>query len=456
MIKDAQGLPLTGATPEAAGHYDAAVRAFALAYGDTLAAFDAAIQSAPECAMAQLGKAWVLSLSNDAFLAAKARPLLDAARALPACDRGRAHLAALAHAIEGHRSAATQVLDRHLMSYPCDLLAHYAAMLLDAFQGRFHWVRDRSARALPRWSKTQPGYSILQSFHGFGLEEAGDYARAEDIARAAAETEPHGYWPHHTVAHVMEMTGRPDEGLAWMEQRAPLWSADKNVNRVHIWWHKALFHVELGDYAAALTVYDGPILATQRPVGISLTNASALLWRLEMLGCEAGDRWQALGALWQDHADGRLCVFGDIHAAMTALRAGRDAEAGRLLAAMGKTAADGTEAAPIYRDIGLPVVRGLAAFRDGAYGEAVAQLLPARYDLWKMGGSHAQRDVIDWTLTEAATRAGQRDVALSLAHERLGQRPRSAPNRRLLERAESITAVSGSDPFYLSASGGGV
>ena len=67
-------------------------------------------------------------------------------------------------------------------------------------------------------------------------------------------------------------------------------------------------------------------------------------------------------------------------------------------------------------------------------------LLPARADLWRMGGSYAQRDLIDWTLAEAAVRAGQRDVAVSLAHERLGLRPESAPNQRFLAEAEAIAA----------------
>ena len=440
MLQDAQGCPLSGATAAAAGTFDAAVRAFALAYGDTIGLFEAARQAAPEFTMAHLGKAWVFALSNDVVFNATARDLLAVARALPTNERERAHIAALGHAVKGHRAAAVGILDRHLMREPCDLLAHYAAMLLDAFQGRFPWVRDRSARALPRWSKSQPSYGILLSFHGFGLEEAGDYARSEATARAAAELEPHGYWPHHAVSHVMEMTGRPDAGLAWMEAREPLWAAKENANRVHIWWHKSLFHVELGQYDAAMQIYDGPILATQKPVGISLTNASALLWRLETLGFDAGDRWAKLAALWQGHADGRLCLFADIHAAMTALRADHGAEFDRLLAAMQETAAEGTEVAPAYRDLGLPVVQGLAAFHQGAYALAVEHLLPARVDLWKMGGSHAQRDIIDWTLTEAAVRAGQRDVAVSLAHERLGLRPESAPNRRFLRSAEAIAA----------------
>jgi hypothetical protein len=306
---------------------------------------------------------------------------------------------------------------------------------MDGFLGRFHCVRDRSARALPQWSAEQPGYATLLAFHGFGLEEAGDYARAEDESREAAALEPLSFWPHHTVAHVMEMTGRPEDGLGWMAAREALWSSPEHLNQVHIWWHKALFHLELGDDEGALAVYDGPIRATQRPLCLSLTNASALLWRLDSLGCDIGGRWQELAELWQGHADGKCLVFGDIHAAMAELRAGREALVEKRLAAMRETAANGVEAAPLYRAVGVPVVEGLVAFHRGAWAEAVEKLLQTRFDLWQIGGSHAQRDVIDWTLTEAAIRARHRGVALSLAHQRLATRPRSAPNRRFLERA---------------------
>ena len=211
-----------------------------------------------------------------------------------------------------------------------------------------------------------------------------------------------------------------------------------HLNQVHLWWHKALCHLELGQYEAALALYDGPIRATQRAVALSLTNASALLWRLDMLGCDIGERWRDLSALWENHADGKCLVFADIHAAMAELGSGREAAVERRLAAMRETAASGAEAAELYRTVGIPVVEGLRAFHRGAYNEAVERLLQARFDLWQIGGSHAQRDVVNWTLTEAAIRAGQRDVALSFANERLATRPRSAPNRRFLHRAEDI------------------
>jgi tetratricopeptide (TPR) repeat protein len=438
MAEDAQGHPLSGATTESGATYNQAVSAFNLVHGDAVGLFEEAQRAAPDFAMAHLGEAWVFTVANDPGLRTRAAALVETARSLKLNERERAHLAALSHLVHGARAAAVAVLDRHLMRYPFDLVAHQGAALTDGFLGRFHWVRDRSARALPFWAKAQPGYGSLLAFHGFGSEEAGDYARAEDESREAAELEPLSFWPHHTVAHVMEMTGRPEDGLGWMAAREPQWSGPGHVNQVHIWWHKALFHLELGQYDAALALYDGPIRDTQRPVALSLTNATALLWRLDTLGCDIGDRWREQAELWQGHADGRCLVFADIHAAMAELRSGEASSVERRLAAMRETAANGVEAAGLYRTVGIPIVEGLAAFHRGAWAAAVELLLPVRFDLWQIGGSFAQRDVVNWTLTEAAVRAGQRDVALSLAYERLATRPRSAPNRRFLRHAEAI------------------
>ncbi|HTV90826.1 MAG TPA: tetratricopeptide repeat protein [Stellaceae bacterium] len=437
MIEDAQGHALSGATADAAAAYDTAVRAFNLVHGDAVGLFDNARRSAPELAMAQLGQAWIFALANDPGLRPKAEALLDTARGLTLNEREAAHLAALAQHCRGARAAAVAVLDRHLMSDPRDLVAHQAAALIDGFLGRFDRVRDRSARALPLWPKAAAGYGILLAFHGFGAEEAGDYARAEDESRAAADLEPLSFWPHHTVAHVLEMTGRPEDGLGWMAARETLWASPAHLNQVHIWWHKALFHLELGQNEAALAIHDGPLTTTQRPVALSLTNASALLWRLDLLGCAVGDRWQRLAPVWEGHADNKCLAFADIHAAMAELRSGQEALVERRLAAMRATAASGTEAAGLYRRVALPIVEGLSAFHRGAWGEALESLLPAHADLWQIGGSHAQRDVVVWTTTEAAIRAGRRDVAVALANERLSARPRSVPNRDFLRRAET-------------------
>ena len=441
MIKDAQGLPLTGATPETAALYDRAVRAFNLACGDSVALLDTAREAAPGFVMAHLAKAWMLTLARDPVLASRIAALIGTAATEAMTERERGHLAALRHASMGALSAAVLILDRHVMRYPFDILAQQVALFLDLYQGRVRWMRDRTARALPLWPLDLPGYGSMLAYHGFGCEELGDYHRAEDESREAAELEPTSQFAHHTVAHVMEMTGRPEDGLGWMAAREPYWSTPEHLNQAHIWWHRALFHIELGQYDAALALYDGPIHATQRPLALSLTNAPALLWRLETLGCDVSGRWTEVAALWQGHADGRCLVFHDMHAAMAELGAGQEALVERRLAAMRATAASSDEAAQLYRDVGIPLIEGLRAFRRGSHEAAVALLLPVRFDLCRIGGSHAQRDIVDWTLTEAALRGGIRDVALALAHERLAARPRSVVNRQFLRRAEQCRAT---------------
>ena len=442
MLLDAHGHALSGATPEAVPHLDKAVRAFALVFGDLLGHYDAAIKAAPNLVFAHLGKAWALSLANDPLTADRGKAIIEGAREFNMNERERVHFAALSKALEGQRTSAVAILERHLMSHPFDLVAHMAAMQMDGHLGRFGNARDRSARALPRWSERQPGFGLILSFYGFGLEESGEYARAEATARRAAELEPYNYWPHHCVSHVLEMTGRPTEGLVWMDSREPFWSGKEANNRAHIWWHKALFHVELGEYDKALALFDGPISGTMRPLAMSMCNLPALLWRLEALGCNPGRRWHKLSPVWDGHTDGKLCVFTDIHAAMIELRTGAGEAVERRVATMGETANGTGENAEIYGRIGLPVVEALTAFSDGRYAEAVEALLLVRPYLWRMGGSHAQRDVIEWTLAEAAGRAGRgmRDVAISLANERLGQRPDSKPNQHFLRQAQAIAA----------------
>ncbi len=53
----------------------------------------------------------------------------------------------------------------------------------------------------------------------------------------------------------------------------------------------------------------------------------------------------------------------------------------------------------------------------------------------RFGGSHAQRDVIDLTLIEAAQRGGDAPLGAALAAERTALHPASAFARRLVSRS---------------------
>jgi len=440
MAQDAQGNAVSGGTPESVERLDQAIRAFTVGHGDTLALLDATAAMSPEMPMALIAKAWIFAFPLDPRLAVMAGDLADRARTLPMNPRERAMLGALDLILSGQRRASIAALDAHLLDYPRDLLAHCVALYGEGLLGRSHLIRDRAARALPFWSPETPGFAAFRAFRSFGLEEAGSYGQAEDEARAAIALEPHLYLAHHTVVHCMEMTGRPEAGVAWTTERQAFWASAESGAQSHLWWHTTLFHVELGQFGDALELYDGPLMRTVRPIGFSLCDPAALLWRIDTLGCDVDCRWHDLLPRWEGHADGRGTVFTDMHAAMTELRSGNEALAEARLATMRQTAAGTDEAAAIYREVGVPLVEALIAFHREAYDACVARLFPLRAEIWRIGGSRAQRDIVDWTLTVAAQRAGRRSLALGLTYERLAGRPDSLINRRFQREAEKIAA----------------
>lgn len=290
-----------------------------------------------------------------------------------------------------------------------------------------------------------PGHSIVLGMYAFGLEEAGQYAQAEDVGRSALDVQPLDCWAHHAVAHVMEMQARHQDGIGWMIAREPFWSGDDNFFQVHNWWHRALCHLELGQADQALDLYDGPIRNGRSAVAVDMVDASALLWRLAMSGVDVGNRWDEIATAWDAHADGVLYPFNDWHAAMAWLGAGRVADVQRLEQTL-RAAPHDREASRWAANTGADLVAGFAAFWQGEHAVAVQHLHRARTIANSFGGSHAQRDVIDWTLTEAALRARKFDLAEALAHERLALRPHSQVNHGFLKRAAArgVASTAGS------------
>lgn len=436
MIKDRQGNALVGATSAAAEFFDEACEAFASYQGDPVGLLDAAIAEAPRFAMARLAKAWLFVLATEPEACAAASAILDDAAMLPMGERERGHMAALRQAIVGEWTGAANALDLHSMRFPRDMIALQAGHLVDYLRADSRNLRDRIARALPHWNGV-PGRSFVLGMYAFGLEEAGDLVRAEAVGRQAVGMDARDSWAHHAVAHVMEMLGRPGDGLRWIVDRERHWAAEGAFFQTHNWWHRALCHIELDDPASALRLYDGPIRGERSQVAVDLVDASALLWRLDLAGVAVGDRWDELSRSWEAHADGKLYPFNDFHAAMAHLGAGRRDAMERLLDAA-RSNAEG-ETARWHMQTCLPLMEGFGAFREGRYEEAATLLLGARRIANAFGGSHAQRDVIDWTITEAALRGGLRDVATAMTDERLALRPHSPVNRAFLARAEAMS-----------------
>ena len=204
-----------------------------------------------------------------------------------------------------------------------------------------------------------PGYGYVLGMRAFGLEEMGDYARAEEFGRRAVAIDPSDAWSVHAVAHVMEMQGRPQEGIAWVRENEAHWENRIHNFRHHLWWHQALFHLALDEADAALDLYDNRFRAdTASDDVLDIANAASMLLRLHFRGVDAGARWEELAK----HAAGRFAdgifPFFDAHyMAALAMAGDRTGVQGHLDAMSARSG--GATADAVYDDVGLPLCEAM-------------------------------------------------------------------------------------------------
>lgn len=435
--KDIRGVPVSYTDANAIDALERAIEMSLSFRGDAIATIDAALAEHPRFIMGWLFKAGWLTQSMETrvypqFIEAMSRADQLSARAN---TREQGHLAAIKAWAAGDFFGAVQKWEEVLTQYPKDLFAlgliHYTMVLLGDVPGQ----RDVVARVFNLWSDDIPGYEYVLGFYAFGLEENRDFTHAEDLARQALDIRPDNPYAIHAVSHVMEMRGRQSSGIKFMKDRAGVWGTSNFAN--HLWWHTSLYHLDLEQYDEVYDIFDHH-LDSRRKDGNKYEelDAAALLWRMNLAGQESGDRWVHLANKWEPAAQDTLYAFNDVHAMMTFASDDR-VDAQRLLINANQryleSASDANAA--MSREIGMPFCMAIQDFRRENYASCVERLLPVRYMTHRLGGSFAQRDIIGWTLLEAALRDKRYDLALGLANERTGLKPTSVQNWRAVARA---------------------
>ena len=437
-IKDEFGLAYSGASEAGLASYGTAVHELQCFVGDPVGSIGRALAGDPGFVMGHVFKGYLFGLATERDAMTVAQACHAAALPLAATAREQAHVAALGHLAHGRWHEAARILEDIAIDHPLDALALQVGHQIDFFTGNARMLRDRIGRALPAWQKGMPGYHAVLGMQAFGLEEMGDYARAESFGRQAIEIEPRDGWAQHAVAHVMEMQSRQKDGIAWMRANPEAWTKDSFL-KIHNWWHLALFHYDLGETDAVLALYDGPIYGDRSKLALNMVDASAILWRLHLGGVDVGDRWAPLAANWAPKAAAGNYAFNDAHAMMAFVGAGLQAPAETLLEAQREAAGGDDDNAAFTRDVGHPLTLAIKAFAGGDYDDAARLIRPIRSIAHRFGGSHAQRDVIDLTLIEAALRAGNGALARALTAERRLARPDSPLSALFLRRAADLS-----------------
>ena len=433
---DCRGVPISYGDIGAIEGLERAMLAALSFRGDAIAEIDKVLAEHPQFVMAHLFKAaWLTQAMETRIYSEMVAALENAARlAGRANNRELGHLTAVRHWVNGDFYAAVQVWEDVLTRYPRDLIALQLAHLSHVLLGDISGQRDTVARVFPEWDETIPGYEFVLGFYSFGLEENGDYHRAEEMGREALALRPDNPYAVHAVGHVMEMRGRQSGGIRFMTDHAHHWGTSNFAN--HLWWHTALFHLDVRDVDSVMDIYDNHLRSGGEGERYEELDSSALLWRLNLLGVDVGDRWKDLSRRWAPAAQDTLYAFNDVHAMMAFCAAGdRDAQ-DTLLSANERYLQNASDAnTAMSREIGIPFCLAIRDFENRDYGACVDRLVPVRYMTHRLGGSFAQRDIIGWTLLEAALRAKRYELALALANERCALKPTSPQNWTYVARA---------------------
>ncbi len=440
MQHDSHGLALSTDSDPAARAFDHAVAGYITYRADTGQRLAPLLAADPQFALAHCLKGYLMMLSYKQANVPLAAASLQEARRWSATAREQAHIAALAAWIDGEPDQASAIWRQILATHPRDALAFRLAHFTDFWLGRPDRMLTAVRAVEAAWSAELPHYGTLLACRCFAHEECGLYTEAEAAGRAAIAHDPGDVWAAHGVAHVLEMQGRRAEGIAWINGLRGNWDGANNL-RHHLWWHAAMFHLERAETDTVLALYDhafrdlaAPLTQAQPDLYIDVQNAASMLFRLQLHGVEVGDRWQELA----DKAEARI---GDTQSAFTlphwmmALAAtGRIEAATRMLAALRDAAQAGSAHAVLVGTIALPLCEAVLAYGQDQPARAVALMRPMLDEMYHLGGSHAQQDVLEQLYLHAALRAGLDDDARLLL-ERVAGRHKVPPHRRIGYRA---------------------
>jgi len=368
----------------------------------------------------------------------KARAHLARARAanLAATPRERRLAEAVARWVDGDFGGALALHAALAQDHPRDL----AAIKL----GQYHAFNLGDAPTLLKLAlpavAAAPEVPAAHGLAAFGWEQCHRLDLAEAAARRALAMQPAEPWAQHALAHVMLTDGRLAEGADLLHQVSGPWQGLTSFMRCHLWWHLALFQIELGEDAAALALFDQQVWGVDKTYSQDQVGAVSLLARLELAGVAVGDRWDELAGHLTGRVHDQVQPFLDLQYLYGLARAGRP-EAEPMLAAIEAHA----PLAPLaqraaWQQVAVPAARGLLAHARGQWAEAADGLTQALPRLALIGGSHAQRDLFEQLHIDALTRAGQLSAVQNLLQPRANAQPQS---QRLKRRLHGVYAALG-------------
>jgi hypothetical protein len=345
-----------------------------------------------------------------------------------------------------------------LVGYPHDLLALKFAHDSYFYLGYSREMRDSVAHVLPLWKPSTPLYGYLYGMQSFGLSQTNFFNQAERAAQKGLELNRNDAWSTHTLCHINEYRNTAADAIRFLRNTETDWAAC-NLLAKHNYWHLALYHLERNEHDLALKVFDENIFSPSKNLSsyFDIVDACALLYRLKLDNCKEAEnnseRWSRLKDACLPLLNDNGFAFNDIHIFMSLSACGDKTSKISFIDTFQSylTEPDPSETygsskivnnylKKIKKNIASKIYTSIEHFDNGDFDRVVETLYPIRYEIIKVGGSNAQRDVFHQLLTQSALRSKNQfhnKIGISLLHERNLLKPTSKLNERIASRFAS-------------------
>ena len=329
----------------------------------------------------------------------------DIAAAGPAETRTRAMLAAIECWAAGDLVGARNGFQTVVEAYSGDAVSVFTVHMLDFFIGDAPHMLASMAEAIDSFAADDPVTGYLHGLYAFALEENGLFEAAIDHCRIALSHHTDDVYAMHAMVHCLYETGRHDEGARYIEEY--MRNRDSSTPmRIHIWWHYALFELYAENIREVLACYRISIRRKSALRSAEDLDAVTLLWRLALVkpSLDLSAYWRSLYLDWEPYLQDNWYPFNDFHAYIVYCQVGEYGRADALLEAV-------RARGKVVPEHILDIFLGFRSFTTGDYADAASRLAGTFHRAAPMGGSNAQRDVIELTAFEAALRSRDHELA---------------------------------------------
>ena len=422
---DGRDLAISTSCPEAAQLYRESVDLLLSAWPGAFETLTRAIEADPDFALAHAALARLHAIRAEP---AEARTYIGLATDLAARNatrREQSHVATLSFAINGQAKTALESALSHVESWPRDaviLSLPLGAFGLFAFSGMADHDQARVDLCESVASHFDADDWWFLTYRGWSHAENGDVRLGRELTQRGFDLRKANANGAHALSHAMYEQGAGEDAEALIADWLPTYDRSGTLHG-HIAWHAALSALERGDADGALAIYERhvqPSVSLGLPINI-MTDAVSLLWRLRAYGYEVPERlWEDAKAYSEAKFPNAGFSFVDAHMGLLAAATGDRPAAETRIDALTRLVEEGTLAAgPV-----VPAIcRAALAFADGEYASCARILEPMSREVVRIGGSGAQRAVMEDTLLLALMRSGEIRKARDLLDKRLHRRP---------------------------------